>query len=293
MALVSAADLLGRIGSPDLRLADVRWYLGEADRGRAEYEAGHLPGAVFLDLDLDLSGHTGGGRHPLPEPRALAARLADLGFGDEHAIVAYDDASGTVAARLWWMLDALGHRDVAVLDGGVRAWLDAGGRLVTAVPGWPPARLSLAEAWPRTVDRESVAGRLGSGELDLVDVRAAPRYRGEVEPIDLVAGHIPTARNVPTTELVRPDGRMLPPAALAERLAPPTAAGSGGEPNTAAALGPLRVVYCGSGVNACFGVLAHRAAGLPDPLLYAGSYSDWVRAGMPVESSPERGAWVG
>lgn len=286
MALISPDGLRALVGSPDLRLADVRWYLGQPDRGREAYASGHIPGATFVDLDRDLSAPAGPGRHPLPDPGVFAARMFELGFGGRHSIVVYDDVSGGVAARLWWMLDALGHPGVTLLDGGLGAWVAAGGPVVTGEagafhePASEPARLTLAEAWPRVIDREVLAGRLG--EVDLVDVRAPERYRGEVEPVDPAAGHIPTARNVPTADLLGPDGHLLGADLLAARL---SAAGVAGAERGAAE----RVLSCGSGVTACLGILAHRVAGLPDPLLYAGSFSDWSSSGMPVATGSARG----
>ncbi|CAN5847998.1 sulfurtransferase [soil metagenome] len=281
--LVSVDALRGRLGDPLLRLADVRWYLGDPERGREEYSRGHLPGAIFLDLEADLSASQGPGRHPLPDPRLLAQRLGSRGFGEGHFIVAYDDASGMVASRLWWMLDRLGHRQVAVLDGGLTAWLAAGGEMTTDVPGYRPARLTLGDAWHGTLDREELLGRLG--DVDLVDLRAAERYRGEVEPIDRVPGHIPMARSLPASELVGPDARLLPPDQLRIRLQNPAAVGSvPARPN---------VLSCGSGVTACLGALAARVAGLPDPLIYPGSYSDWSAAEMPIATGDDPGAWGG
>jgi thiosulfate/3-mercaptopyruvate sulfurtransferase len=274
VALIGPETLMERLHAEDLRLADVRWYLGQPGRGREAYAAGHIPGAVFVDLDHDLSAPSGPGRHPLPDPTPFARRLGELGFGDEHLIVAYDDVSGTVAARLWWMLDALGHARAAVLDGGLQAYVAAGGDLVTEVTAHPPARLTLASSWPRVVDRDELAARLG--DLDLVDLRAGERYRGEVEPVDPAAGHIPTARSLPAGDLLEPGGRLLPGAELVARL---RWEGARAE----------RVMSCGSGVTACFGVLAHRVAGVPDPLVYPGSFSDWSRNGMPVATGPERG----
>jgi thiosulfate/3-mercaptopyruvate sulfurtransferase len=280
--LINAEDLHRRLGDPRLRLADVRWYLGQPERGREEYLRGHLPGAVFLDLERDLSAPHGPGRHPLPDPVDLAHRLGALGFGDGHSIIACDDASGTVAARLWWMLDRLGHQDVAVLDGGLAAWLAAGGEMTADVPVYPPAHLTLEAAWRGTIEREELTGRLGA--VDLVDLRAAERYRGEVEPVDRVPGHIPTARSLPATGLIGEDARLLSPDELAMRLR----AGTGRErgPNDR-----QMAVSCGSGVTACLGALAARVAGLPDPLLYPGSYSDWSAAEMPIATGDEPGTW--
>jgi thiosulfate/3-mercaptopyruvate sulfurtransferase len=275
MALISAEDLLARTRRRDarLRLCDVRWYLGKPGAGRAAYDAGHLPGAVFIDLDGDLAG-PGGGRHPLPDPADFARRMGALGIGRQHQVVAYDDAGGGVAARLWWMLDDLGHPDVSVLDGGIQAWTEAGGELTSEVPTWPPVDLELAGRWTRAIDRHGLKARLG--EVVILDARAGERYRGETEPVDPVAGHIPTARSVPATANLGPDGRFLSPDALRERF---ERAGLGGEV----------VTTCGSGVNACQNALAMRVAGLPDPILYPGSYSDWSTAGEPVATGPEPG----
>lgn len=285
--LVSVAELAGLlagVGDPGIRVVDTRWVLGQPGAGRAAYLAGHLPGAIHLDVDEDLAdlsslaGPDRRGRHPLPDPATFAARLGALGIGDGHRVVAYDDVGGWVAARLWWMLDALGHRSVAVLDGGIGAWTAAGLALSTEVPAWPPQRLSLASSWSRTIDRDALRARLGS--VVLLDARAGARYRGEIEPIDAVAGHIPTARNAPTDgNLVEAGGSFLAADALASRFAALGADGTAGEVVTA----------CGSGVAACHNALAMRAAGLPDPLVYIGSYSDWTQHGFPVAVGAEPG----
>jgi thiosulfate/3-mercaptopyruvate sulfurtransferase len=273
VSLIAPEALLARIDDSALRIADVRWWLSDPDKGRRDYAAAHLPGAVFIDSDADLVAPTGPGRHPLPSPATFLARMAALGFGDEHTIVAYDDAGGTIAARLWWMLDDLGHRDVHVLDGGIQGWTAAGGPLTDAVPAHPAARLSLRSAWTRTIDRETLVRRLG--EVTLIDARAPERYRGEVEPIDPVPGHIPTARSLPTAGNLGDDGRLLPAAALRLRYE---------------GLGAEVVTSCGSGITACHDALAMRVAGLPDPVLYPGSYSDWSRAGLPVVAGDAPGA---
>ena len=137
--LISATDLATHLGDPRLRIVDVRWYLGRPGDGRLAYDSGHLPGAIFIDLDSDLVAPAGPGRHPLPDPRTFARRLGELGIGTDDLVVAYDDVGGWVAARLWWMLDDLGHAGVAVLDGGVRAWLETGRALTTDVPRLPPS----------------------------------------------------------------------------------------------------------------------------------------------------------
>ena len=268
--LISIDDLAARLADPGLRIVDVRWYLGRPGDGRRAYEAGHLPGAIHLDIDRELTASEGPGRHPLPDPRRFAAQLGAVGIGDRHLVVAYDDVGGWVAARLWWMLDDLGHARVAVLDGGIGAWVAAGHPLTTAEPAWPPEELRLAGQWTRTVDLAGLRERLGTAVL--LDARGAPRYRGEVEPIDAYPGHIPTAVNAPTDGNLTPDGRFLPAEALHARFA---GLGAAGERDV--------VTSCGSGVAACHNALAMRIAGLRDPLLYPGSYSDWSRAGLPVE----------
>jgi len=278
MTLISAADLAPRLNDPRLRIVDVRWVLGEPGRGRVAYDEGHVPGAIFLDVDTDLVAPTGSGRHPLPTPGAFRARLEAAGIGTGHEVVAYDDVGGWVAARLWWMLDDLGHESVSVLDGGYPAWVAAGLPITTAVPTFPPASLAFADRWSKVIDLDGLTDRLG--EVVLLDARGAPRYRGETEPIDAVAGHIPTARNAPTAGNLRPDGRLLPADALRARFEGLGATGSDG---------PV-VTSCGSGVAACFNSLAMRVAGLPDPILYPGSYSDWTQQHMPIATGPDPGA---
>ena len=216
--IVSPATLAGWIaeGRRDLRVVDVRWYLGQPrGSGRAAYDAGHVPGAIHLDLDTELVAPAGPGRHPLPDPATFARDLGARGIGDGDLVVAYDDVGGWVAARLWWMLEDLGfgadgRGEVLVLEGGLPAWIAAGLPTTTDVPSLPPVELQLAPAWRRVVDREALKARLG--EVLLLDARGGPRYRGETEPIDPVAGHIPTALNAPTDGNLRPDGRFLPAA---------------------------------------------------------------------------------
>jgi thiosulfate/3-mercaptopyruvate sulfurtransferase len=270
--LIDAVELRASIDDPRLRLADVRWVLGSPDQGRRMFDDGHLPGATFVDLEHDLSAREGPGRHPLPDPTTFTRRMGELGFGTDDRIVVYDDAGGTVAARLWWMLDGLGHRDVRLLDGGIDAWLAADGPLETRSTAKPATTMTLAAEWPRTLDRAAVAGR-GASQV-VVDMRAPERWRGEVEPVDPVAGHIPGARNLPATSLLDQGKRLLSPDALRQRM---SSVDDGGDDTEL-------VLSCGSGVTACLGVLATRVAGLPDALLYPGSYSDWSRSGMPIET---------
>lgn len=296
--LVSVEELTALLdGATPPVIVDLRWYLGKPGAGRAAYLEGHLPGAIFLDLDADLADPNGlgaPGRHPLPDPGDFAARMAPIGIGDGTRVVGYDDVGGWVAARLWWMLDDLGfgRRGIAgegagVLDGGIKAWVDAGQPLSTAVPAPPssPASLTLDGPWHAVIERDELRGRLGS--LTLLDARGAPRYRGETEPVDPVAGHIPTAISAPYDTNLGPDGRLLGAAALREQFASlgiedgPAAGGGAGSRDV--------VLSCGSGTSACHHALAMRVAGLPDPILYVGSYSDWSRSGEAVATGKEPG----
>ena len=178
--LISAASLQDLVssGSGDhVRIVDSRWVLGKPGAGAAAYAEGHLPGAIHLDLDIDLADPAGfgaPGRHPLPSPAALAARLGAAGIGDHDLVVAYDDVGGWVAARLWWMLDVLGHPDVAILDGGLAAWVAAGGSLTSQVPSLAPAELHLGDRWDRVIDRDGGTGRSVRADNDLLVHRSAP-----------------------------------------------------------------------------------------------------------------------
>jgi thiosulfate/3-mercaptopyruvate sulfurtransferase len=276
MTLISAAELAARLDDSRVRVADVRWFLGEPERGRAAYEEGHIPRAVYVDLDRDLAAPSGPGRHPLPEPAVFAKRMGELGLGSDDLVVAYDDMFGTIAARLWWMLDNLGHRQVAVLDGGLKAWREAGLPIETG-PGTPaiPREMRLRAEWSGTVDRDALAGRLD--DVALLDARVAERYRGDVEPVDAQAGHIPSAVNAPARIALSADGRFLPPDELASKL---EQVAPGGRPVVAS---------CGSGVTACHTILAFRVAGRDDPILYPGSFSDWSRSDRPVATGDEPG----
>lgn len=281
--LISAAELVAlvRAGADDLRIVDCRWALGRPGAGLEAYRAGHLPGAIHLDLDADLSDPGGlgaPGRHPLPSPAAFAERMGRMGIGDGDLVVAYDDAGGWVASRLWWMLDVLGHKRVRVLDGGVAAWVAAGGDPTFDAPTPAPTTLRLADRWDHVIERDELRTRLGS--VVLLDARAAPRYRGEVEPIDPVAGHIPTALSAPFEDNLA-DGRFRAAGELAARFRDLGADGTGDA-------GPV-VVSCGSGTSALHHAVAMRLAGLPDPILYVGSFSDWSRSGEPVATGPEPG----
>lgn len=291
--LVSVDQLAGWLTeSTRAVVVDLRWYLGRPGDGRRAYLDGHLPGAIFLDLDedlADLGGFGAPGRHPLPNPAAFVARMSEAGIRDGMRVVGYDDVGGWVAARLWWMLDSLGFgrrgidgESVGVLDGGIKAWADAGHPLETGAGVSLPAaaRLSLAGPWHGVIEREELKGRLGT--LRLLDARAPERYRGEVEPVDPVAGHIPTAISAPFGANLDADGRLKDAEGLLARYAELGITPSAGDEEV--------VVSCGSGTSAAHHSLAMRAAGLPDPILYVGSYSDWSRSGEPVATGPEPGA---
>jgi thiosulfate/3-mercaptopyruvate sulfurtransferase len=272
-------------------VVDLRWYLGKPGAGHAAYLEGHIPRAIFLDLDDDLAepnGFGAPGRHPLPDPATFAARMAAAGIGDGARVVGYDDVGGWVAARLWWMLDNLGFGRrgvpgewVGVLDGGIKAWIEAGQPLSVEVPARAaaPQDLDLADQWHGVIERHELRDRLG--DVTLLDARAAPRYRGEVEPIDPVAGHIPTAISAPYDTNLDESGRMRPPDELRRQYAALGIAGGSG---------PEAVMSCGSGTSATHHSLAMRVAGLPDPILYVGSYSDWSRSGETVATGAEPGS---
>lgn len=275
--LVTTGWLAASLGEPALRVVDVRWYLDPARKGHDAWRVGHIPGAIFLDAERDLSapgGRPGGpiGRHPWPSADQVARVMSAAGIGAGTRVVAYDDQAGAVAARLWYVLRAYGHDDVAVLDGGITKWTAEGHPLTTEEPAPAPARF---EARPRPGFVCGKAEMLGRPPAALVlDARAADRYRGEVEPIDPRAGHIPGARSAPYTDNLTRDvvPVFLPPAALRARYA---------------ALGAEReapIVYCGSGITACHDLLALEVAGLRGRL-YGGSWSEWSSdPALPVEA---------
>ncbi|MGC3860358.1 sulfurtransferase [Micromonospora chersina] len=245
-------------------LLDVRWRLA-GPPGREDYQAGHLPGAVFVDLDTELCGRPGAaGRHPLPDPAALQAALRAAGVRAGHPVVVYDGGDGMSAARAWWTLRWAGHRAVRVLHGGFPAWVAAGLPLSTESPAPPPGDVTVTPGELPVLDAGEAARLAAADAGTLLDVRAAPRYRGETEPIDPVAGHVPGAVNLPAPGYVT-EGRFPAAEALRERFA---AAG--------VAEGAPVGAYCGSGVTAAQAVLALHLAGRPDAALYVGSWSNWV-----------------
>ncbi|MBW5483372.1 sulfurtransferase [Streptomyces bambusae] len=274
-AIISARALMDELAGPlPPVLLDVRWQLGGPDL-RPDYEAGHLPGAVYVDLDRELAGPPGaGGRHPLPPVEDFGAVMRRAGVSAGRPVVAYDGGLGWAAARAWWLLRWTGHEEVRVLDGGLAAWTAAGGGLSAEEPAPAegdfrpkPGAVGLLSA-----DEAAELARTGV----LLDARAGERYRGEVEPIDRVGGHIPGAVSAPTTQNVGQDGRFLPAKELRARFASLGAADS-------AAVG----VYCGSGVSGAQQVLALEVAGIP-AALYAGSWSDWSSdPSRPVATGPE------
>lgn len=272
--LVSVSGLTTALGSDSPpTLLDVRWRLG-GPPARHDYDAGHLPGASFVDLDRDLAEAPGtGGRHPLPDAVTFGAAMRACGVDADRDIVVYDAADALSASRAWWMLGFFGHRHVRVLDGGLTAWRAAGLPLLRD----PPAqRVGKFEAIPHgrpLVDAAAAAQIARRGVL--LDARSGERFRGEKEAVDRVAGHIPGARSAPTTENLRPDGRLREPAELRARFA-----ALGVVPGTPVA------AYCGSGVTAAHEVLALELAGIRAGL-YVGSWSDWITdAGRPVATGP-------
>ncbi|MYV76774.1 sulfurtransferase [Streptomyces sp. SID1046] len=273
--IVAAAELRNELAGPRPPvLLDVRWQLGGPDQ-RPAYEAGHLPGAVYVDLDRELAGPPGaGGRHPLPDPEAFREAMRRAGVRADGPVVVYDGGLGWAAARAWWLLRWTGHPNVRVLDGGLAAWTAAGGAVtadrVTSVEGDfkpTPGAVGLLDA-----DAAALRARAGV----LLDARAGERYRGEVEPIDPVGGHIPGALSAPTTENVGPDGRFLPADVLRTRFE-----ALGASEGTAVG------VYCGSGVSGAHEVLALEVAGIESDL-YAGSWSEWSGdPARPVATGPD------
>ena len=270
--LIDADSLRGLLGQPQLAVIDCRFDLMNPAAGHEAYVKGHIPGAHHADLNRDLSSpvtaHTG--RHPLPAPDVFAARLGSLGIGNHTQVVAYDDSNSSFAARLWWMLRWLGHEAVAVLDGGFKAWVAAGGAVES---GEAAARTARTARFTPRVDPRAVLSTaqveraLTGGTALLVDARAAERFSGAVEPIDPVAGHVPGAVSHPFSQNLGADGRFLPGAELERRWRERLA---GKNPQAVIAM-------CGSGVTACHHLLSLEAAGIPGGRLYAGSWSEWIR----------------
>jgi len=257
------ADVADLMSSPATCVViDCRFVLGAPDAGRANYLEAHIPGAVYADLERDLSGPptTDRGRHPLPPVARLCRVFGAMGIDAETPVVAYDDQGGMVAARLWWMLRYLGHPAVRVLDGGWQAWVAAGGAVASGWQANPGRQLVASVRGDRLVTINDV-----DAAAVLVDARAPARFRGDSEPLDPYPGHIPRARNHYWQDNLGADGRFLDPQAIGRQLVASLAI----LPDAAS------VHYCGSGVSACVNVLAQVHAGLPEPRLYCGSWSEW------------------
>jgi thiosulfate/3-mercaptopyruvate sulfurtransferase len=266
--LISTAELAAQLSDPDGFVADCRFDLGRPHAGREAWRAGHIPGAIHIDLERDLSIPVtpDSGRHPLPAALDFAATLSRLGIGNATRVVCYDAGPGAYAARLWWMLRWVGHDSVAVLDGGFAAWTGEGRPVSTDAPLRNPVQFTPHPRPDMVCDAAGVARALGRGGT-LVDVRGAERFAGSVEPLDAVAGHVPGAVNLPYLENLGEDGRFRDAGQIADLWRTRTGATAGNAP----------ICMCGSGVTACQGLLALEAAGVAGARLYAGSWSEWIR----------------
>lgn len=280
--LIEPAELAALLEADEpIVIADIRWRLSEP-QGRPEYEAGHLPGAQYVDLESELSGPhragEAGGRHPLPDPAAFSAAMRGIGVDPETLVVAYDADTSLAACRLWWLLTDAGHERVRVLNGGFAAWV-ADARPVETGPGRSvsPGTFVARPGQRVQIDGGALFAAMDAGNPPaLVDVRAAERFRGEVEPLDPVAGHIPGAINLPSTGNLDDRGRFRPAEQLAGRFA---------------GVGEAPVLYCGSGVTAAHSLLAMTVAGRTDGVVYPGSWSDWITdPSRPVATGPEQGS---
>ena len=264
--LVQAETLASALGDADLVILDCRFSLSDPDAGERAWHASHIPGARYAHVDRDLSDHgkRGQGRHPWPEADAFTTRLAAWGITPSHRVVAYDDGDGAFAARLWWLLRTLGHRDVAVLDGGWSRWTALGLPVDDRVPAAKPAAYAGTFDTQRLLDADAVQRHLDAGGL-LVDARAAERFRGEVEPIDPVAGHVPGAVNRPYASNLA-DGRFKPATQLRAEF----------DALLDGRVADEMVTMCGSGITACHHLLAMAHAGSPGAKLVTGSWSGWI-----------------
>ncbi|MCI3943321.1 sulfurtransferase [Pseudomonas syringae] len=268
--LISPEQLAARQKTPGLVILDCRFSLEDADYGQRSYAQGHIEGASFADLKRDLSGPAvkgKTGRHPLPDPAALLRCLQSWGIHADSDVVLYDDGPGMYAARAWWLLIWMGKREgVYLLDGGLKAWHAAGLPLSLNAPDHQPGSFQGEPDMSMLLSGNRLQGRLGRPEMTLIDARAEARFRGDVEPLDPVAGHIPGAQCVPCSENLGPDGRFLSPGQLKQRFAETL---QGRPPESL-------VSYCGSGVTACLNLFALCLAGYPLGTLYAGSWSEWI-----------------
>ncbi len=275
---VSADEFRRSEGAPDLVVLDCRHVLSDPEAGPRAYAEGHIPGALHAHCDRDLASRPTkqSGRHPLPDPPRFRRTLGAWGVGPDTQVVVYDDAGGAWAARAWWLARHYGHARVALLDGGVQAYQAAGGVLTDDLPPTEARDFVGSPGHMPMIGAASLVGRVPVEAGALLDARDPPRYRGETEPIDPVAGHIPGAVNLPHKSLVAPDGRLKPQEALAAMFHDSTRGRTGEEV----------AVYCGSGVTSALLVLAMEHAGLGTPALYTGSWSDWIRdPSRPVATS--------
>ncbi|MFV0887913.1 sulfurtransferase [Metapseudomonas otitidis] len=279
--LIRPDELAPRLGEPGLVILDCRFVLDDPSYGQRSHAEGHIPGAHFADLERDLSapvqpGITG--RHPLPEADRLVAALRRWGVDNASTIVLYDDGPGAFAARAWWLLAWLGKRDgVYLLDGGLKAWREAGLPLDTEQPTERTGSFTGTPDSSLVLDARQLQARLDSHALTLLDARALPRFKGEVEPIDPVAGHIPGAQCAAFNDNLGADGRFLPAQALRQRF----------QAFLADRPADSLVAYCGSGVTACHNLFALSLAGYPLAPLYAGSWSEWITdPSRPVATGP-------
>ena len=268
--LIDTATARKHQSDPDWVFVDCRFDIRDPARGRKDYNAAHIPGAVYADLDHDLSGHIVAGRtgrHPLPEPESIVKAFSGWGIGPRTQVIAYDESTGAMAAaRLWWLLKWTGHDAVAVLDGGLMAWTKAGLSCGTGAESRPGSRFDAAFRPEMAVDVLQVFSALKDPGWIVLDARAADRYRGENETVDPVAGHIPGAVSAPYGSAIGLDGLLKPVSELSRLYA--SAMGGRDAGHT--------IVYCGSGVTAAHTVLGCAHAGLGLPLLYAGSWSEWI-----------------
>jgi thiosulfate/3-mercaptopyruvate sulfurtransferase len=264
--LIACSQLADHLNDPQWVTVDSRHQLSDVGYGEREYAKGHLPGAVFMHLDRDLSAAMTGrnGRHPLPDPRKLAEKLGAAGISRTTQVVVYDDDGGMYAVRLWWLLRWLGHDRVAVLDGSIRRWVQEGRSLTTEVPE-RAAKVFEIELRDRVATAAEVEANLGKNEFVLIDARGPDRFRGENETLDPVGGHIPGARNRFFRDNLDEQGGFRAAAELRQQY---LAVLAGTEPDQT-------IMYCGSGVTACHNLLAMEIAGLPGARLYAGSWSEW------------------
>ena len=267
--LICASALAERLNDPQVVIFDCRFALTDPAYGLSAYQKAHLPNAHFLDLEKDLSaqvvkGVTG--RHPLPNPETLSQTLATLGLNQDSTVVLYDDDNGAFAARAWWLLLWLGKTaDVYVLDGGFNAWQKANGPVTQKLSQPQEGNFTASVNPDLLVQADEVLSLISNEQAALFDARALPRFKGEVEPLDPVAGHIPTAVCLPFTENVDEQGHFLTPELLAERF-------------KALNQHALKIAYCGSGVTACHNIFAMDLAGLGLAKLYAGSWSEWINS---------------